>query len=268
MGRIKTGRLVVALAAVSWLGGCAAADVAINHSSLQVQTHMSESIFLEPVPERARTIYIGARNTSDHPEIDLRGPLAQAVAARGYRVVSDPGAAHYMLRVNILQAGPIDPKNKMGVLAAKYGEPLLAGAGAAGLTRLFGGDTATTTGVGLGIALGTYLANSMIKDVTYSVITDIQLSERPLGGGKVRQTSSTSSSSSHSASERLDSSGPELSSSSQSSRSKTQYVEESPDFKQYQIRCTTYADQMNLKFEEAVPMLVSKLTSSLSNLFD
>ncbi len=268
MGTMKSGRLLFAFAAASWLGGCTAADTAINHGTLQVQTHMSESIFLDPVPERARTIYIGARNTSDHPEVELRGALAQAIAARGYRVVTDPETAHYLLRVNVLQAGPIDPKNKTGALSAKYGEPLLAGAGAAGLTRLFGGDTGTTVGIGLGIALGSYLANQLIQDVTYSVIVDIQLSERPLRGGMVHQTTNTSTTGGHSASERLDTSGPVATSSAHASHSRAQRVEEDGDFKHYQTRAIAYADQMNLKFEEAAPLLVGKLTSSLSNLFE
>ena len=268
MDAMKSWRPLFALAAVAYLGGCAAADTALNHRELQVQTHMSESIFLDPVPPRARTIYVGARNTSDHPEIDLRAPLMQAITARGYRVVTDPDAAHYMLRVNILQAGSIDAKNKTGVLSAKYGEPLLAGAGAAGLTRLFGGDAGTTVGVALGVALGTYLANQFIKDETYSVIVDIQLSERPLKGGKVHQTTSSNTSGNHSSSERLDTFGPATSSSANSSHSRTQRVEEDGDFKHYNTRAIAYADQMNLKFEEAAPMLLNKLTLSLSNLFE
>jgi len=268
MGGMKSGGLVVALVAASWLGGCAAADATLNHRTLSVQTHMSESIFLDPVPERARTLYLGARNTSDHPEIDLRAPLAQAIAARGYRIVTDPDAAHYMLRVNILQAGPIDPKNKNGALAAKYGEPLLAGAGGAILSGVLGGNTATTVGIGLGLALTDYLANQLVQDVTYSVIVDIQLSERPLRGGKVHQTTNTTTSGNHTSSERPDSPGPRLHSTTGDSHSTTQHVEEDGDFKQYRTRAIAYADQVNLKFEEAEPMLVGKLTASLSNLFE
>ena len=268
MGKMKSGRVLFALAAVSYLGGCAAADTAINHRNLQVQTHMSESIFLDPVPERARTIYVGARNTSDHPEVELRGPLMQAIAARGYRVVNDPDVAHYMLRVNILQAGVVDARNKNGMLSAKYGEPLLAGAGGAILSNVLGGNTATTVGVGLGLALTSYLANQLVQDVTYSVIVDIQLSERPLRGGKVHQNSTSTVYNTSNSEDRRYTSGPEVSSYNHNSNGKTQNIQEESDFKQYHTRAIAYADQMNLKFEEAAPLLVGKLTSSLSNLFD
>ena len=265
---LTRGRRLAAVLAVVWLAGCAAADAALNHRDLQVQTQMSESIFLDPVSERARTVYVGARNTSDHPELDLRQPLARAMTARGYRVVTDPDAAHYMLRVNVLQAGPIDPKNKMGVLSAKYGEPLLAGAGAAALTGALGGDTPAGAGIGLGIALGSYLANQLIEDVTYSVIVDVQLSERPLKGGKVRQTTTASSSSGQGTYDRRDTSGPEATATTQNARSRSQSVEEDSDFKHYQTRAIAYADQMNLKFEEAAPLLVNRLSLSLANLFE
>ena len=45
-------------------------------------------------------------------------------------------------------------------------------------------------------------------------------------------------------------------------------IVEEGDFKQYRLRSIAYADQMNLKFEEAAPLLVAKLSSSLSNLFE
>ncbi len=268
MGKNKIGRFLVALATVPSLGACSAVDTAINHQDIQIQTHMSESIFLDPVAERERTVYLGARNTSDHPEIDLRAPLAQAIRGRGYRIVTDPDAAHYMLRLNVLQAGPYDSRQKGSLLSAKYGEPLMAGVGGAILSSALGGNSAATVGIGLGLALTSYLANQLIQDVTYSVVVDMQISERPLRGGKVRQNTTSTAHNSRSASERRDTSGPETYSNSSSSHSKTQSLEEESDFKQYNARAIVYANQMNLKFEEAVPLLVGKLSSTMSNVFE
>ncbi len=268
MGNVMSGRFLALLAVAFWLGGCAAADTALNHRRLQVQTKMSETIYLDPVPQRMRTIFVGARNTSEHPELDLRSPLMNALANRGYQIVNDPDAAHYMLRVNVLQAGPVDPKTKEAMLSTSFGEPLAAGVGGALLSGMLGGNTPTAIGIGLGLALTTYLADQLIQDVTYSVLVDIQLSERPLNGGKVNRTTTSSTSGNHSSFERPLSPGPELNSTTRSSHGTTQYYQDTNDFKQYHTRAVAYADQMNLKFEEAMPLLLGKLTSSLSNLFE
>ena len=255
------------------LTGCSAADTAINHGQLTIQTHMSETVFLDPVPMAERTIYVSARNTSDHPELDIRGALMQAIMARGYQVTQDPDAAHYMLRVNLLQAGQIDTKSKGALLAANYGEPLLAGAVAAGGVSAVGGNAAASTATGLGVALASFAANQLVKDVTYSVVIDIQLSERPLKGGTVKQVTKTNAAQANGSLDRARTAqtmtgGAVSGTATLNSRVKSQEIEEQVDFKQYQIREVAYADQMNLKFEDAVPQMVTRLSSNLSNLFE
>jgi hypothetical protein len=266
-------------AAVSFvilLTGCAAGDAVINHGSVDVQTHMSETVFLDPVPPNLKTVYVSARNTSDHPEVDVRGQLMQSITERGYQVVQDPMQAHYMLRINVLQAGKIDPKSKDGLLSAKYGEPLLGGAVAAGATSLVTSNSAAIGGVGLAVGLGTFAANALYKDVTYTVVIDIQLSERPLNGSKVQTTTTTSNSQrngTHSSKTAGIGTGAAKTtqtdySATDNSRNVGQNIVEEKDFKQYQIREVAYADKVNLKLEEATPMLVTRLASTLSNLFD
>lgn len=261
-------KLLLTGTAIVGLGACTATEAVLHHSNMEVKTHMSESIFLDPVPEAAKTVYISARNTSDHPEVDLRNGLTQAIMARGYRVVTDPNRAHFMLRLNILQAGKVDPKQKDQLLLAKYGEPLLGGAAAAGITGALGGGAGAMTGVGLGVGVASFLANELIQDETYSLIVDIQLSERPLSGKKVHQSTASISSGGTSSSETLDTSGPTVTSTSNHGHSKSQSIEETSDFKQYNVRTIAYVDQVNLKFEEAVQPLTTKLTSSISNLLD
>ena len=267
-------RFGAVIGAAGVLAGCTAGDAMLNHSKLEVQTHMSETVFLDPVPQSDRTVYVTARNTSDHQDIDLRGSLAQAIAARGYQIVTDPDQAHYMLRINVLQAGQIKDSDKAGILAAKYGEPLVAGVVAAGATSALGGGAGASTGVGLGVGLAAFAANQFIKDVTYSVVVDMQLSERPRSGAKVKQSTSTVAAQANGSAERLVTAQPPQGGRSVSgsatlnSKVKAQQVEEEVDFKQYQLREVAYADQVNLKFEEAAPMLVAKLNTTLSNLFE
>lgn len=270
-------RLALPLSAALLLTACAAGNAVINHDTLDVQTHMSETVFLDPVPPSAKTIYVSARNTSDHPEVDLRNPLIQAMMARGYQVVQDPNLAHYMLRINVLQAGQIDPKDESALMSAGFGQPLLGGLAAGALVGGLTGNAGAGVGTGLAVAAGTALLNSMYKDIAFSVVLDIQLSERPLKGGTVHQTTSTVASQGNYSTDststgRRTGASPQTGSANGSSTSnskvKSQVVDEEADFKQYQIRQVAYADKVNLKFEEAAPVLVTKLTSSLSNLFE
>ena len=84
--------------------------------------------------------------------MEFRAPLMQAIAARGYRIVDDPNQAHFMLRANVLQVGPIKDQDRVALLGAKYGEPLLGGLAAGAITAGFGGTNAAALGVGLGVA--------------------------------------------------------------------------------------------------------------------
>ncbi len=259
------------------LSGCSAVDAQVNHGELQVTTHLSETVFLDPVPQIKRTIYITARNTSDHPEIEIKNALTIAVANRGYLVVQDPTKAQFLLRVNILQAGEVDAKSKNGMLAATYGEPLLGGAVAAGLTSAMGGNSGTTLGVGLGVAAATVAADMMFKQRTYSVAVDIELSSRPLSGQKVQQFTTSQAAQANATSKYQSTGNPtgagmqggmNSSTATVNGRAVTQAINEESDFKKYQVRAIAYCDQVNLKFENAVVPLETHLTSALSNLFE
>jgi hypothetical protein len=273
MRKARPRGAAIVLAAALALGGCQAADAIINNSTLNVQTQLSETIFLDAAPPNQRTVYVSVRNTSDRPDVDFRAPLMQAIAARGYRIVDDPAQAHFMLRANVLQVGPIRDQDRGALLSAKYGEPLLGGLAAGAITAGFGGGSNAALGVGLGVAAGSYLANQLIKNVTYAVVTDIQLSERPRRGTVVNQRT-TSVNASGNASSTV-SVGPSTRNSSsistsgtENSRVRSQDVFERADFKQYQIRSMAYAEKVNLQFDEAVPVLVQRLAGTLSNLFE
>lgn len=264
----RFGRVAALAALAGGLAGCQAAHNVIQHSDLEVKTHMSETIFLDPVPESAKTVFVSARNTSDYPQLDLRGQLQQAIQARGYRIVTDPNKAHFMLRANVLQAGKLDKDAKEKLLMGSYGEPLLAGVGTAALAGALGGNSAAMAGAGLGVAAVSFLANEMIQNVTYAITVDIQLSERPLKGQKVQTTTTTSNEGGTASRDDLGTMGGSVTHRTNNSHAKSQYVNETKDFKEYNVRTVAYAEQVNLKFEEAVQPLTTKLTSSISNLLE
>ena len=273
-------RAAVALAAGSvLLASCSAATTALNKQDLDVQTHMSETIFLDPVPDNRKTIYVAVRNTSDHPELDLSRAIAAKLGARGYSVVPNPNTAQFIMQLNVLQAGPVDPRGRDSLLASSYGSglgSLALGAGAGGLTQYATGNSDAAVGVGLGVALASFVADQLVKDNVYAVVTDIQISTRPVGGGKVQETRSTrrgtasggSQAHSYSGAGASEGAGNSNGSSSANSNSRDQFITTSSDYLKYNVRNIAYANQVNLKFERAAPVLIDRLSSSVANLFD
>jgi hypothetical protein len=148
---------------------------------------------------------------------------------------------------------------------------------AAGVTSAAGGSPLASGAVGVGVAAGAFLANQVWQQKTYSVIMDIELSSRPLSGAKVSQNTSSVAAQANSALKYQSTgtpTGPDLQSATHTAsatlnaRAVTQSINEEADFKKYQVRAVAYADQVNLKFEAAVPTLETKLVSALANLFE
>ncbi|GBQ24123.1 conjugal transfer surface exclusion protein TraT [Gluconacetobacter sacchari DSM 12717] len=263
-------------AATLSLASCSGMDAAVNHGTLDVHTHMSETVFLDPVPTALHTIYLGIRNTSDYPDLDIRGALAQALQARGYAIVSDPGQAHYLLQANVLQAGKLTDAQRSALLSSAYGQPLQSvgiGAAAGGLVGGLTGNAGAGLGVGLGLMAASALINYAYQDVTYAITIDIQLSERPLGGGKVWEHShmhhgSGSSRMQTGVTEATAQSYGVETSGDTSSNARDQDITESADFKKYNLRDVAYADRVNLKLQDAMPALTQRLAGSFANLFE
>lgn len=241
-------RMILSVVALAMFSGCAATQTAISKRNLDVQTKMSETVFLDPVAPEQQTVYVQMRNTSDK-ELDLNSAIHSAIESRGYRVVRDPKLAHYMLQASVLQVGKMDPSAAQRALAAGYGGAL-EGAAAGVLTAAATNNT-SMQGVGgfglLGAVIGT-VANATVKDVTYTMITDLQISERAPNGVKVQQQTNTNMG--QGTSTRV----------TQSSSSVSQW-------KRYRTRVLSSANKVNLDFEEARSELEKGLIRSVSGIF-
>jgi hypothetical protein len=232
--------------AVLALCGCAAVQTAVAKRNLDVQSKMSDTIFLDPVSPSQQTIYVQVRNTSDRADFDISSDIRNAVEGRGYRVMDDANRAHYILQVNVLQVGKIDPAAADKLFAGGYGSAIGAGAYAAAAAGL---ATHSLMGAGIaGLALApiALVADAAVKDVHYSVITDVQISER----SKVAVTDRTN--------QRLT-----------QGRSGTRDVTstESSNYKRYQTRVMSMANKVNLEFEEALPPLRNGIVHSIAGIF-
>jgi hypothetical protein len=191
-------------------------------------------------------VYVQVRNTSDRDDFDLSEDLRAGLERRSHTVVNDPERAHYLLQVNVLQVGKIDPSAAERMFAGGYGSTIgTAGAGAT-IGALSGG---TWMAAGIGGLVGgasALVADALVKDVTYSVITDVQVSERSAVAVRERTN------------QRL-----------QQGRSGTRDIsaEESSGWKRYQMRVISSANQVNLDLEDALPALRAGVARSIAGTF-
>lgn len=245
-------RVAVGGLALMFLSGCAATEVMISKRNLDVQTKMSETVFLDPVGPEKMIMHIQIRNTSDKDNFDIAGPLKEAMIKKGYRITEDPNKAYYRLQANILSVTKTDPTAAAAALNSGYGGALALGAVVGGGVGYAAGGYGGAVGGGLaGAALGgvtELVTGALVKDVLFMVVTDIQLVEKAAEGVIVRQDSQQSLKQGIGGS------------SSQSSSEVTK-------FKKYRTRVVSTANKANLEYEEAAPALTQGLTKSLSGLF-
>jgi outer membrane lipoprotein SlyB len=243
-GAIKnTGAIVTIIA----LTGCAATHTAVNKRTLNVQTKMSETIFLTPTSPEKKTIFVQIKNTSDKQNLELNPKVTEAMFSKGYTVVADPDKANFLLQANILQVGNVDLREANEALNQGYGSAI-NGAVVGGLVGSMSGsggfDSIATGGlIGAGVAT---IGNALIKDVTFSIITDVQISEKANGVAVTQNTNSTL---------KQGTSGNVIVKST-----------ETTNWKKYQTRILSTANKANLKFNEAEPELIAGLLRSISGL--
>lgn len=226
-----------------FISGCGAATTAIEKRNLEVQTKMSDSIFLEPVSPEKQIVYLRVRNTTDK-DVEVEELIKNSLEAKGFKVVKNPDEAYFMIQANILQIGKTDETGSDSALQSGFGGGLL-GAGVGAAT----GGNGNNIGVGAAVgAVAGLLANTMVKDISYSMITDVEIRQRPAINEKVSQYEDNFS--------------------EQGTSSSVSQVVDKNDvqWKIYRTRVVSKANQVNLQFEDAQPELVKGVAKSLSGL--
>lgn len=239
-------------AALLLLSACAATETSITKRNLDVQTKMTDTIFLEPVAPINRSVFVEVKNTSDKLDFELEGAIIAQIRANGYQVIDDPTRAQYLLQANVLQAGENSETAADRAYDGGFGSVLTGGAAGAGvgygLGKAGGHDALLTVGGAVIGATVATIADAFVQDVTYSVVADIQVSERADG--------STIITSSERRNNPQGSTGNVLETSTQTQ-----------NWKRYRTRVVARANQVNLEWPEAAPFMVDGLTRSIAGIF-
>lgn len=217
--------LIVGTAAVVFnlLCGCQAMDAEIHHSKLHTDSKMSNAVFLDQLSDSGKNIYVRVFNTSTTSLGDLPDAIKGGLADQGYKIVGNPKKSDYILQVNVLQFGKADMReyDKLYKQSQNFDQSAIT-AGAAGFgTAMLGGTALTTIGVTAGTALASWLANDLVENETYSLITSVRI--ETVANGKVTHT--------------------------------------------YDTAIASKADKVNLKFDEAKPILSEEISKEISSIF-
>lgn len=232
---------------IAFVTGCAAVHTSIRKRNLDVQTKMSDTIFLDPVGPDKKVIYVEVRNTSDKESFDVEGELKEKITKRGYRVTDNPDEAYYRLQANVLSVAKTTPEEAAQMLAGGYGAPLVGAAAGAAAGAVVGGAGGGVAGGILGM-LGTVAVDAYVEDVMFLCVTDIQLVEKAPEGVIVRSDSAQN-----------------LAQGMAGTQNQT--YSEVGKFKKYRTRVVSTANQMNLVYEDAAEPLTRGLARSLAGLF-
>lgn len=235
-----------ALSFAAVITGCAATQTALEHGSLQVSTKQSETVFLDPVPQDKKTIYVAVKNTSDE-NVNITPQLKTALNMQGYKVVNNPNSAHYLLQANVLKVGKMSVAASQSALGGGYGSAIAGAVVGTAAGSLTNSGPGMITGGLAGGAIG-LVSDSLVRAVNHTMITDVQISERVGRGIKV--------------SERFQShlkNGSSTTTSQVSSRDS--------QYQRYRTRVVSNADKVNLKFQDARPLLEQGLVKVISGIF-
>ncbi len=235
--------IVVALAVASLaLSGCTAMKTAVKKRDLEVSTQLSETVWLDPVGPDKRTVFVQFRDTSDKQGMVQAQPIISAIQAKGYKIINDPEAAQYWVMLNVRKIGKSDANEASAFLSQGYGGAIAGGV----VGSAFGGGNGQVAAGIAGATIG-FLADSMVEDVLYTMVTDVKISEKARDGVIVNKAST------HNIQNGM--SGGSL-----------QTSNEQRNRKEYYTRVVSTANKMNLEFAEARPELVKGLINVMSGM--
>lgn len=258
-GAFMKKTLLIPLVSVFLLSGCVT-------TSLQTTSAMSQSIFVDPVAKSEQTIFVAMRNTSGQ-NINLTPKVIGLLQSKGYKIVEDPKEATFILQANVLYCDIKQENNA----APAAGVGAVAGAG----VGIYNHSSATSGVVGglIGAAVGG-IAGKLTEDTIFQMQVDINVRQKIVGG-----TINTNASSSRQASVNdqrragfLNSFAGDVASTQKTGKlndNRANYNEQvyASDYSEKQTTLFAEATKLNLKLEEAIPVLEDKIATQISGIF-
>ncbi len=243
---MKISKILWTIVLISTLAGCSATQTAIKKRNLQVSSKTSSAVILEPISPEKRVAYVRVRDASGE-NFDLKNDVISAVQSKGIKITKEPSEANFMLTATILQAGKTTKDHAASALSSGFSGALIG----VGSAALLGANHHGASGIGLAGAAAGFLADTMIEDVYYSVVVDVEMRERPLEGDSFVN-------------------GDVISVKATNNSVAPNYVKRGKNYNwiTHQTRVVTTANKVNLKLEEAMPEIKQGLSQILSSMFD
>ena len=231
---------IIFLSFLLMMVSCSTMHTVISKRNLDVQTKMSDTIWLEPAAPNQKTVFVKISNTSGK-NLNIEQKITNILVSKGYRIVNDPSEAKYWLQANILKVDKVNLDSDNGFSDAVLGAGI---GGVLGAQRSGGAYTAIGWGLA-GAAIGT-LADALVDDTAYAMVTDILITEKT---GRNVQTATRNS-------VKQGNSGSMTSTSSGTS-----------NMEKYSTRVLSTANQVNLNFNSAIPILEDELGKVVGGIF-
>ncbi len=243
---VRTAVVLLTVLAVTALSGCAATQLAISKRDLSVSTKTSASIFLDPVPDSQKVVYVQIRNTSGVSSFNIRNALITQLHQRGYQTTRHLNRAHYMIQANVLRVKAVSRTAARAVMGSGFGSALVGGGLGAATGAIAGASSAGIWGMGLVGAAAGALVDNMVKDVNIVAVVDVQISERSEQAIRQHQRS------------RLQQG---------TSSVTTQHTNNKVHWQRYRTRVVSRAEKVNLHYSQARGPLERSIGSAIAGFF-
>lgn len=226
------------------ISSCTTFGTYAAHKDLVVESKMSDSIFLPPIKADKKIVYVQVKNTIDNQTNELEPKIKDDLKSSGWKIAEDPDAAFYMLQVNVKQAGLAKDRNT-AMSTITDGFTSIAGGGVVGTaTGMITDNYKTGSEVALAVGAGDFVASQAVKDVTFSIVTEVQLGQKV--DGNVNQVTQADL--------------------ANGSSTTAQLYTDSSNWKYTQVRVGAVADQINLTLEKAMPKIQTSLAKEISGI--
>ncbi len=242
-------RFSILLFLTTILGACASSQVSISKKELDVQTRTSTAIFVEPVTRDKRTVYLEVKSgVIEFDRDSFKTLIRDQLSKNGYLVMDDPETAQFQMLIYVLNLEKASPTAAESALGQGYlGSSVILGAAiGSSISSNHSGRGAVIGGIIVGAA--ELISSSMTKDVTYMLVADVQIREKAAHGAIVTKDTQIDIKTSDSSTSR-------------------QTASEVSNRKEYQTRIVTTANKVNLKLEEAAPLMFQKTAYAMAGFF-